>query len=165
MVLEKFITQSPVDQFQIWGQFWNPWEKIIDWYFIKCTRMVAIWHKNERWKKWYWKSHNSVPSGPISIPRAVLESLGKIFDWYFMILTRMVAISHKNERLKKMVLEEVITGSPVDQFQIRGQFWNPWKKIFFQKNQSHFWETLVKCALLWALICGSLRNLLGGSHK
>ena len=51
MVLEKFITRSPVDQFQIRGQFWNPWEKIFDWYFMIRTRMVAIWHKNERLKK------------------------------------------------------------------------------------------------------------------
>ena len=51
MVLEEVITPPPVVQFQIRGQFRNPWEKIFDWYFIISTRMVAIWHKNERLKK------------------------------------------------------------------------------------------------------------------
>ena len=55
MVLEEVITRSPVDQFQIQGQFWNPWEKIFDWYFIHHHRVIhvaVIWRKNERLKKW-----------------------------------------------------------------------------------------------------------------
>ena len=40
-----------MDGFQIRGQFWNPWEKIFDSYFMVGTCTVAISRKNERLKK------------------------------------------------------------------------------------------------------------------
>ena len=89
-------------------------------------------------------SHNSAPSGRISSPRAVLKSSDKNLFLYFMVHIRMVAIWRKDMCLKKRYWKKSsigkhltwltgrsITRPPVDGFQIRGQFWNPWTKIFF----------------------------------
>ena len=109
MVLEEVITPPPVVQFQIRGQFWNPWEKIFDWYFMIRTRMVAIWHKNERLKKMVLEKF--IPRFPVDqfqIRGQFWNPWGKNFDWYFIVCTRTVAIWRKNKHLKKMVLEKII---------------------------------------------------------
>ena len=125
------MTRSPVDQFQIQGQFWNPWEKIFDWYFIVCTRTAAIWRKNELLKKMVLEKFITLsPVDQFQIRGQFWNPWENIFYWYFIVCTRMAAIWRKNEHLKKMMLEKFITRSLVDQFQIRGQFWNPWEKGF-----------------------------------
>ena len=100
--------------FPIRGQFWNPWEKIFDWYFMIRTRMVAIWHKNERLKK---------NGAGRAITRSLVDQFQirgqfwspweKIFDWYFMICTHMSAIWRKNEsqvnqKMNLLYLSEIL---------------------------------------------------------
>ena len=112
-----------MDQFQIWRQFWNPWEKIFDCYFIVCTRMVAIWHKNERLKKMVLEEViTQSPVDQFQIQGQFWNPWEKNFDWYFMIHTRMVVIWHKNECLKKMVLEEPQLGPQWTNFKSEGSF-------------------------------------------